>query len=193
MTLHNRFKQLYHNCLILQMQLILIKFGQENISVIDVPAESDGALLAQMVQVELGVPIREQHLEFEGVQIHGEPLMQLGIVDGSAIVVKHVSQAKISIYDIPGDAKPEELMSLTQAHPHLLQQFINADPDLAAMIQTGDIVKLRTFMMKRLMSNHKVKYERKQEDIAFANNPDDPELQKKMEERVSDSTSPAYC
>lgn len=167
------------------MQLILIKHGQEGLSVIEIPHDSDGSLLAQMVQVELNIPIREQYLEFEGVQIHNEPLLHLGIVDGSSIIVKHVSQAKISIYDIPADSKPEELLALTQAHPHLLTQFLNVDPDLGTVLQAGDIVKLRTFIMKRMMSSHKVKYERKQEEIAFANNPDDPELQKKMEERVS--------
>lgn len=166
------------------MQLILIKFGQDSLSVIEIPPESDGTLLAQMVQVELNIPIAEQHLEFEGIQIRDEPLLQLGIVDGSTITVKHVSQAKISIYDIPASTKPEELLQLVQLHPHLLRQYLTADPELGAILQAGDVVKLRSFIMKRMMSNHKVQYERKQEDLAFAANPDDPELQKRMEERV---------
>jgi hypothetical protein len=167
------------------MQLILIKVGEDNISVIDIPHDSDGTFLAQMVQLELSIPINEQELEHEGTQIQDQQLAALGIVDGSSISVKRVTRARVSIYNLPHNIAPEELLALVQANPHLLQQYSSADPSMGNVLATGDLVQLRMFIMKRHMANHKVFYTQDQEDKALEADPNNPELQAKVSERVS--------
>ncbi len=166
------------------MQLILLKFNEENFAVIDIPHDSDGAFLAQMVQVELLIPINEQQLEHEGNLIEDHPLAALGIVDGSTITVKRVARNRVSIYNLPADIKPEELMSLIQSNPDLLNQFKSVDPDYGEVLASGDVAKVRVFQMKREMNRHKVVYTEKQDEIALAADPNNADLKQRVDERV---------
>ena len=177
-----------------EMQLILVKYGQEDFNIIDVPDDSDGNLLAQMVVAELALSLDQLQLEFEGIPIEHHTLAALGVVDGSTITVKTAGKKpRMSIYDIPRDIKPEELIELTLTNPQILQQYSAEDPDLGNVLATKDVAKVRMFLMKRHMQQHKVVYTRKEEIKAFEADPDNPELQKKMEERVIPLTHACHC
>jgi hypothetical protein len=54
---------------------------------------------------------------------------------------------------IPANIKPDALIALCREHPHLLDQYRVSDPEFAALIASGDVLKLRAAMMKRIMMN----------------------------------------
>lgn len=89
-----------------------------------------------------------------------------------------------TIYDIPADIKPEELLSLAKSNTSLLAQFQSHDPDLGILLSSGDLTKLRGLMMKRFMERHKQTYQKQQELLSFERDPMNPELQKKIEEQI---------
>lgn len=89
-----------------------------------------------------------------------------------------------SVGEIPANVKPEELIAICRANPNIMTQILASDPELGGAIQQQDIPKLRTIMMKRYMERHKQEYERKQELIRMAEDPMNPDVQKKIEEQV---------
>jgi len=188
------------------MQLIVTKFGTESLAVIDLPDDADMEMLAQMIQAELGVPFQHQLLECEGVVLRpGTSLSSQGIADGCSIVVKEGNPMAVSsdsssgstgngdsagigpipqLLD-PGTVPPERIIELITQHPEMVARYKALDSELGEVLESGDIGKLRTFVMKRLMSRHKVVYEARQEEIALQTaDPMDPEVQKKIAERV---------
>lgn len=95
------------------------------------------------------------------------------------------SNRSVSLYDIPADIKPDDLMALVHQHAHLLKQFQEQDPELAETLVSKDLPKLRALMMKRFMNKHKMIYQQKQDLMALEQDPMNPDLQKKIEEAVS--------
>lgn len=189
------------------MQIIVLTEG-DPIS-IEIDPEGDTGTLLQLLAAECGKPINEFYIAFEGQRLPmGMQLVQLGIFDGSV-----VSQVKIpavrsaessapvhqsaaaaspaaprpSMYDIPANVKPEELLRFCQDNPHVLGQLQHSDPDLTNTIRTNDVTKIRAFMMKRMMQRHKEGYDRQQDMIKLAEDPENPELQRRIEEQVSHS------
>jgi hypothetical protein len=68
----------------------------------------------------------------------------------------------------------------------MLVQYRRLDAELGACLEQNDVGKLRVFIMKRAMSRHKVVYEARQEELALATaDPMDPEVQRKIAEKVS--------
>lgn len=65
-----------------------------------------------------------------------------------------------------------------------MEQFQHHDPELAAVLSAGDIVALRTFMMKRFMSKHKEGFQKQQELAAIEADPMNEENQKKIEDAI---------
>ena len=90
----------------------------------------------------------------------------------------------VSIYTLPPDLKPDEMIQLCKDHKRLLEQFKSHDPEMGQLLEAQDLSKLRVLMMKRAMVREKVKYVEKQDEIKFLANPDDPALQKKMAEKI---------
>jgi hypothetical protein len=91
----------------------------------------------------------------------------------------------VSLYDIPADVTPEQLLELSKANPQLLLQIQNNDPELGQVLASQNIGDLKFFMMKRFMNKHKQKYEKEQEIMEMERDPMNPEYQKKIEEEVS--------
>ena len=184
------------------MQLIVTKHGTDDLVVLEVPHDADAELLIQMIQAEMGIPIQEQRLEIEDTPISAGSLAAQGVTDGSSIVVKQQqgqtpasgsglgqqpsrnSAATVQLID-PGSAPPERVLELIQQNPGMLAQYKRIDPELGVCLELNDPAKLRVFVMKRAMSRHKVVYEARQEEIALATaDPMDPEVQKKIAEKV---------
>ena len=194
----------------MQLVILIDDNGDSNAPplVLDVPHDADTDLLMQLIHAELGQSMLSQRrrviLESEGVILNAGLLVNFGIVDGSTITLRYAPSAStqipanssltsssginnssgMSIYNIPADITPESLLSLVQSNPSLLQQFRSNDPDLGAVLATGDLSKVRSLMMKRFMERHKDGYTKQQELAALAADPMNPELQRKIEERV---------
>jgi hypothetical protein len=189
------------------MQLIVTKHGTDNLVVFDLPNDADMELLIQMIQAELGIPLHEQRLEFEETLLRGGSLAAQGVVDGSSIVVKHEpgqpavsgssssSQPRpppVSAHQLvdPASVSPETLLGMIQQNPGMLVLYKRVDPELGACLELNDAAKLRVLIMKRAMSRHKIVYEARQEELALATaDPMDPEVQRKIAERVGCSES----
>ena len=212
------------------MQILVFQEGTDDMTALEVPEDADVFLLIQLVAAETGKDLRSFHLEYDGNPMPmTATLMQLGVFDGAAVILKrNPAQVQstpglpaaaqpvptptrtpnpapsagssgsnaasggrsLSLYDIPADIKPDELLELTKAHPNLLQQFIANDPELGNCLATKDLSKVRALMMKRFMNKHKEDYSKEQEIRALEADPMNPELQKKIEERVRGSYSP---
>ena len=46
-------------------------------------------------------------------------------------------------------------------HPNIRIQLSNADPELYFIVNSGDVTGIRTLLMRRIMSGHKVIFEKK--------------------------------
>lgn len=103
----------------------------------------------------------------------------------AAAAASSASNARsISLYDIPADVTPEQLLQLTKTHPHLLRQIQADDSELGETLASQDLAKVRALMMKRFMNRHKQEFVKQQEIKALEADPTNPELQKKIEERI---------
>ena len=176
--------------------------------------DADLGMLLQMIQAECQIPVAELTLSLDGAVIHPIPqtnvaadsnpfsakLIGLGIVDGVSLsITRSASQAQQtqesqnqsntmqqvpSLYTLPGNIKPDELMELTKTHPRLLMQFKSHDEELGKLLEAQDLGGTRMLMMRRSMNRHKTKYDEQQDLMALARDPENPELQKKIEEKV---------
>lgn len=186
------------------MQIIVLTEGDP--IPIEIDPEGDTNTLVQLVAAQTGTPINEFYLDFEGQRLPGGiQVVQLGIFDGSVVsqvktpairstefaapihqsaATASTSTARASIYDIPANVKPEELLKFCQDNPHVLAQLEHSDRDLANTLKTNDVTKLRAFMMKRMMQRHKEGYDRQQDMIKLAEDPENPELQRRIAEQV---------
>lgn len=181
--------------------------GDDEPIVVDVPEDADSDLLLQMVASEAGAAAGRWILS-ECTFLHdGRALIQgsgpraslrgQGVLDGATLFLTRrpssegptpaapVSSGGMSLQDIPADISPEALLALAAAHPQLVNQLAhNGDPQLAAILSAKDLPALRALMMKRFMDRHKLQYERVQEEQALAADPMNPELQRRIEERI---------
>ena len=69
-------------------------------------------------------------------------------------------------------------------HPNIRIQLSNADPELYFIVNSGDVTGIRTLLMRRIMSGHKVIFEKKLKEQSVWANPDDPENQAYIQEQV---------
>jgi hypothetical protein len=168
------------------MQIILLSTDGDPIA-LDVPDESDTDLLYQLVAAEINVSPNHFILLFNNVPLAiGQMLLQLGILDGATVIIEIMKRQKVpSIYELPVNTPPEKLLELTIAHPELLRQFRDNDPELGELLGTQDLAKIRMFLMKRFMNHHQQEYSKEQDIRALEADPMNPELQKKIEEAVS--------
>ena len=90
----------------------------------------------------------------------------------------------VTLYDIPADVTPEQLMELSNANPNLLRQVQANDTELGQVLASRDIGALRILMMKRFMDRHKQEFQKQQELLEYERDPMNPEYQKKIEEEV---------
>jgi hypothetical protein len=189
------------------MQLIIVKHDTDILITIEVPHDADRELVSQMIQSELGIPAHLQQLEYEDAIINTGSLAAQGIADGCAITVKTSSGAvgvnsaspsmttassstgslqnqQQDLID-PASMPPEQLLAILQQNPRLLQLYKHVNEELGAVLEQNDPAKLRMWIMKQAMSRHKIKYEARLEEIALASaDPMDPEVQKKIAEKV---------
>ena len=56
----------------------------------ELPEDEDVELLAQMIQVELSIPVDKQDISFNGKRVKSGSFRALGIVDGSTVIGKIV-------------------------------------------------------------------------------------------------------
>ena len=83
-----------------------------------------------------------------------------------------------------GAETPEGMLALARSDPNWLTLVLEQDPELGAALVDGDIAKIRTLYMQRILKNHKKEYAKKKEIDEIARNPDDPENQLKMMEAI---------
>ncbi|RYY83984.1 hypothetical protein EON63_10130 [archaeon] len=144
------------------MQLIFLLDGGDPVA-LEVPEDSDSDLLYQLVAAEIATPPNKFLLLFNDKPVEiGQILITLGILDGSTLTIQHKKTKVPSIYEIPANTPPDQLMSLSRQHPELLQQFLRSDPELGAILQSEDLPKLRMFLMKRFMKGHQEEYTKQQ-------------------------------
>ena len=91
---------------------------------------------------------------------------------------------QISIYDITEGTSPDELLRLIHEYPHLLQQFQSHDPELASVLSSGVVASVRSLMMRRQMSKHKVVYDRRQEHAKIEADPMNADNQRRIAEEI---------
>lgn len=160
--------------------------GRDGVVALEVPAEEDIDFLKEMVQIECGVDRVQQVLSFNGSEISIGTLLSNHLFDGCELSVRISAkrERKVCIADIPAGASPAEILQMVKEHPHLLDQFKNADPELGGVIETNDVTKLRTLIMKRSMNSHKRTYEQKQELARIENDPMNADNQRKIAEMI---------
>jgi hypothetical protein len=169
------------------MQLILLKLSQgvtvdtAPMSVLDVLDDVLVELAFQLIASDCGVPFNLLSVEHDGSKIEmneqtmSYSLVQLGILDGSTLIVRQLEappqqqrQAPISIFNITPNATPEQIIRECSTNPMLLSQYKDYRREQWTHIVSGDVGKLRMAIMKDMMRPMTEQYVEKQDDIKFA-------------------------
>jgi len=169
--------------------LLVIVIDNET-ATIDISENDDLEVLKQIIQIQCQVDTEEQLLFYNDRLL--EPmqfatLSSYGLQEGDIIIVQRGERPQsrsLSLSDIPNNVTPEALIEMMRSNPHLMRQLEGTDSEMASLIATGDVVKVRTLMMSRYMKGHKAVFEREQELSRIAADPDSEESQRKMLEEI---------
>jgi DNA damage-inducible protein 1 len=107
-----------------------------------------------------------------------------GLENNANIIVKQIANRGYTQQRIDPNITPEALIELAKSQPQLTQDISDSDPEIGAAIREGDIVKVRTIMMKRQLKRHEQGFKRQQEQMQIERDPDNPEHQRKMLEAI---------
>jgi len=154
--------------------------------VLNVPEDSDCELLYQLSAAEFTKDVNSIQLAYNGKIFDKDntKLSVLGISENDMVIITTKVEQRLSVRNLRSDLKPEQYIQLVKDHPYLQIQFDNVDPEMGALIKAEDIGKMRTLIMKRMMSQHKIGYEQKKEQQRLFSNPDNEENQKIIAEKI---------
>ena len=169
------------------MQLIVM-FNDEPLPINIDPSVNMKALQMAIEQIS-GVPVAEQTLLYNGEKLtFAGSLSSFQIVENDLIELIRSSapssRATMHLHELPASISPEELIKVCNQYPNLKTQLSNADPTMFALLVAEDVPSMRALVMKRMMMNHKVVYEQKQQEAAIWANPDDEENQQIIAEKI---------
>ena len=142
--------------------------------------------LKTAIEAISGVSCTEQQLIYNGRPVpNSGSIASLQLSEHDILILNRTDPTrKIHLSDIPNSTSPEEWIRLVTEHANLKTQLSNADPELFAFVDRGDVPGIRSLLMKRIMSGHKTAYEKKlQRDRIWAD-PDNEENQRLIAEQV---------
>lgn len=92
--------------------------------------------------------------------VGGKPLSDLySLKNGDLVIVRKVSAKKVSqgprsLRDLPESAlrSPSEFRRVVQAHPHLMQQLLQSDPELHSAVSSSDIAVEQVITRRQMIS-----------------------------------------
>eukprot|EP00602_Paraphysomonas_sp_CaronLab_P005400 CAMPEP_0185019804 /NCGR_PEP_ID=MMETSP1103-20130426/2379_1 /TAXON_ID=36769 /ORGANISM="Paraphysomonas bandaiensis, Strain Caron Lab Isolate" /LENGTH=327 /DNA_ID=CAMNT_0027550291 /DNA_START=286 /DNA_END=1269 /DNA_ORIENTATION=- len=91
----------------------------------------------------------------------------------------------MSLHDIPNNITPDALRQLVHENPHLITQMqSNGDMEMVEALQAPDVAPLRMLMMKRSLANHKVIFDKREEEARIFADPLSEENQALIAERI---------
>lgn len=168
---------------------MLITVIYENTSLpVVVDKDDDLERLKTAIETAFGIATPEQKLFINDSPItvsEETPISVLQLSDEDVVILKKVGQdRKIHLADVPSNTSPEGWIRLVNEHPNIRIQLSNADPELYFIVNSGDVTGIRTLLMRRIMSGHKVIFEKKLKEQSVWANPDDPENQAYIQEQV---------
>ena len=105
-----------------------------------------------------------------------------GIVDNSIIVVKR--KARVTLDSLPPNMTPDQWIQITSQHPELIRQLSLVNPDMADVLETRDVSKLRLYMMQQHLKTFNRTHKEEQEMRAIEADPDNEENQRKIEQAI---------
>lgn len=170
-----------------------------NISILELPDNWPSSDIFQLISAEVQISENELIILYNGKKIHSKNVSQLSLSNDDMISVSKSVAKRVQLHDIPNNITPglniysnyfhvnwilDQLLALVQENPHLLIQFQNADSEMGNVLAQNDIKPLRMLMMQRQMNQHKVIFEKKQEENMIWSDPDNAENQRKIEERI---------
>lgn len=98
--------------------------------------------------------------------------------------MSRAKEKKMYLQDIPHDVTAERLRELMDSHPYLMEQLQSVDQELYNCLEKKNISDLRLLLMSRVFKQYKQTYEKKRVYDEMLHNPDDEEVQKKIEEAI---------
>jgi len=169
-----------------------------NSTIIEVGSEEQAENIKALIEVELGIPLDAQMLTFNSKEIPDTAtLKSVGVGDDDLLLVSVKPTASRGIRvsgnatlsdvleQMGGNPSPEQLLGVIGPDARLMRELQHYNPDLAQAVASGDVVKVRTVIMMQQMAQHKVKYERQQEDAKLMGaDLFDMDAQRKIEERI---------
>lgn len=162
---------------------ISILASDGELSVLELP-EGDVDLVVQLVAAEVGIPVQELKIVHYGNEFVENNFSRMELKNDDIISVQRIQTRKLHLHDVPANITPEGLLQLLDQNPHLLNQLQNADPEMASAVSTKDPAPVRMLMMQRFLNGHKVQYDQKVEEEKIWSDPDNPENQQKIAERI---------
>jgi len=105
-----------------------------------------------------------------------------GIIDSSIILVKR--KARVTIESLPNNMSPDQWITVTSQHPELIRQMSLINPEMADILETRDVSKLRLYMMQQHLKTFNKSHQQEQEMRAIEADPDNEENQRKIEQAI---------
>jgi DNA damage-inducible protein 1 len=153
------------------------------LNVLELP-EGDTDLIVELIAAEVGIPLNELKIVHYGNEFFGSNFSTMELKSDDIISVQRNHTRKVHLHDLPPNITPEALLELVNQNPHLLGQLHSADPEMGSAVSTRDPGPVRMLMMKRLLNGHKVQYDQKVEEDRIWSDPDNPENQQKIADRI---------
>ena len=105
-----------------------------------------------------------------------------GVIDNCMILIKR--KQRITLENLNQNMSPDEWIAITTQHPELIRQMSLINPEMATVLETKDVSKLRLYLMQQYFKKFNQQHKEEQEMRAIEADPDNEENQRKIEQAI---------
>lgn len=139
--------------------------------------------IREYVGMRLGIDVNSIILSLDNRDLNLEGTCKSnGVVDNSMILVKR--KQRITLDSLNPNMSPDDWIAITTQHPELIRQMSLVNPEMATVLETKDVSKLRLYLMQRYFEKFNQQHKQEQEIRAIEADPDNEENQRKIEQAI---------
>jgi len=168
---------------------VTVMTADEQILSLDVDPDESVENLKALLEVETRVPLRQQHLHFNGKEMqNSDKLSSIGVHDGDLVMMlpsnERASQDVLKLNPDGTAANPQAFQQHVRGDSQLMAQLLQSDPQLAQAILGDNINELQNILRSRHLQKMELKRKQEEELALLYADPFDVEAQKKIEAAI---------
>lgn len=165
------------------MNLMFIIEGDDRVVSLSVSPTDSIIAMREKVASEFRLDANNVMFSLDGRDINLDSnVISSGIVDGAIILVKR--KTRVTVDSLPNNMTPDQWITVTSQHPELIRQMSLINPEMADILETRDVSKLRLYMMQQHLKTFNKSHKQEQEMRAIEADPDNEENQRKIEQAI---------